>query len=284
MTDRRIAVLGAGNLGTALVSGLLRSGGTGAEQIVATVARPERAEELSRRLGIRVRAGGNREAAQWAGLIILAVKPRWMAPVLDEIQPAVTDEKIVVSLAAAFPIAAIEQVLGESVPVFRVMMNVAVQVTEAAAAVCWNRAARDEHRQQVDSLFRSVGITCPVEESQLHAVTALAGSGPAFLYTVMEALMAGALKAGMGAEAARVLTQQTMLGTARLARETGQHPAVLRDQVITPGGTTIAGLHELERGAVRAAFVSAVEAATNRSREIEQQLAKEAHSSHNNQR
>ena len=264
----RIAVLGAGNMGAALVGGMLRVGIATPETLIATVRTAERAGELSSRFGIRVVAGGNLEASEWADLIVIAVKPPVVPRIIEEIRWGLRQGNILVSLAAAVSIASIEQVLGRPFPVFRAMPNIPVLVDEGATCLAANSAATAEDKELVARLFQSVGVVCHVEEDQLHAVTAMSGSGPAYIYMVIEGLIAGGLKMGLPHAVATRLAEQTVLGAAKLVRETGEHPAVLKDQVITPGGVTIAAVHELERHGLRAMLISAVETATRHSRHL----------------
>jgi pyrroline-5-carboxylate reductase len=264
----RVAVLGAGNMGGALVAGMLRVGATQPHRTTATVRTPHKAEALSQRLGIRVTAGGNREAAEAADIVVLAVKPHVLPQVLEEIRWGLREGRILVSMAAAVPLATIEQIVDRPLAIFRAMANTPVTVGEGATAIAANRLATKDDCARIEHIFRSVGSVCYVEEDQLHAVTALSGAGPAYVYTVIEAMVAAGLKAGLPRDIAALLSEQTVLGAAKLVRETGIHPAALRDQVVTPGGVTIEGLYELERQGLRAMFMAAVEAGANRSREI----------------
>jgi pyrroline-5-carboxylate reductase len=262
----RIAVLGAGNMGGALIGGMIGRV-TPADCIVATTRTPDRARELNAKYGIRATAGGNREAAAEAELIVLAVKPGTLPKVVTEIRDALTPDKILLSLAAAVPITLIEKLAAKPLPIFRAMPNIPVVVEEGATAVAANPACTPEQRRIVENIFRSVGVAVFVEEEMMHAVTALSGSGPAYIYMVIEAMIAGGLKMGLSREVSTRLAEQTVLGAAKLVRETGSHPAVLRDQVITPGGVTISAIHELERHGLRSMLISAIETATRHSEE-----------------
>jgi pyrroline-5-carboxylate reductase len=262
----RIAVLGAGNMGGALIGGMINRGAP-ADSIVATTRTPERAAELSARYGIRATAGGNREAAAESSLIVLAVKPATLPKVVTEIRDALTEDKILLSLAAAVPISLIEKLVAKRLPIFRAMPNIPVVVEEGATAIASNAVCTPEQRRIVEDIFRSVGVAVFVEEEMMHAVTALSGSGPAYIYMVIEAMIAGGLKMGLSREISTRLAEQTVLGAAKLVRETGLHPAVLRDQVITPGGVTISAIHELERHGLRSMLISAIETATRHSEE-----------------
>lgn len=261
-----IAILGAGNLGSALLRGLLDAG-VPANQLRATDANPERAAQLRAELGIAVDAN-NRDAARSADITILAVKPHLVAPVVHDIADALPTGAALVSLAAAIRISVIEAALQRQYAVFRVMPNIAMTVRASASSICANQHATPQHWEAVQAIFAAVGTATRTEEKQMDVITALAGSGPAFVFTVIESLASGALRMGLPAAAAREIAEQTVLGAAELCKSTGTHPAALRDQVTTPGGTTIQGLYELESSAVRAAFMNAIEAATNRAEEI----------------
>ena len=262
----RIAVLGAGNMGGALIGGIVNRVAP-ASQVMATARTSERAAEVAAQYGIVATAGGNREASAQADLIVLAVKPGTLPKVVTEIRDALDERKILLSLAASVPIALIEKLVSRRMPIFRAMPNIPVVVNEGATAVAANSACTVEHRQIIEDIFRSVGVMVFVEEEMMHAVTALSGSGPAYIYMVIEAMIAGGLKMGLSREISTRLAEQTVLGAAKLVRETGLHPAILRDQVITPGGVTISAIHELERHGLRSMLISAIETATRHSEE-----------------
>jgi pyrroline-5-carboxylate reductase len=268
----RIAVLGAGNIGAALIGGILKGGVATREQVVATVHTKEKASQLAERFGIRVLAAENLAAIDGADVIILAVKPARMAQMIEEIRWGLRDDRVLVSLAASFPLNAIEALLGRRLPMFRAMPNIPVLVEEGATCIAHNGAVQPEHVQMMERIFRAVGIVSWVEEEHLHAVTALSGSGPAYIYMVIEAMIAGGLKMGLSHEVATRLAEQTVLGAAKLVRETGLHPAILKDQVITPGGVTISAVHELEKHGLRSMLISAIETATRHSRQMAQKV------------
>jgi len=268
----RIAVLGAGNIGAALIGGVLKVGVAERGQLVATVRTAERAEALAAKYGITVTAGRNAEAAAAAGLVILAVKPSTLPFVLEEIRGVLREDQILISLAAAVPIALIEKLIEKQMPIFRAMPNIPVVVEEGATAVASNAAVTAGQRELIRSIFEAVGAVAFVEEELMHAVTALSGSGPAYIYMVIEALIAGGLKMGLSREVSTRLAEQTVLGAAKLVRETGLHPAILRDQVITPGGVTISAIHELERHGLRSMLISAIETATHQSQHLTRSL------------
>ena len=264
--NRRIAILGAGNMGASLIGGILKAGLTTNERLLATVKSHEHAEQVARRYLIPVTAGGNLAAVQDSDIIIVAVKPTAVPALLEEVRPALKHNQILVSLAASLPLPMVEKYAGTSMAVFRAMPNIPVLVEEGATGIAFNAIATQADKDVVERIFRSVGIVCFVEEELMDAVTALSGSGPAYVYMVIEALIAGGLKMGLSREVSTKLAEQTVLGAAKLVRETGLHPAVLRDQVITPGGVTISAIHELERHGLRAMLISAVETATAHSK------------------
>ena len=267
-----ITIIGAGNLGKSLIGGLLDAGLTGRENLRATVAPDEDPSEVAERFGVRCTAGGNLEAVRGADVIIIAVKPPYVGPVAAEIRGGLSDAQMIISFAAAVPIALIENALGKPMPVFRAMPNIAMTVRESATALCANTQVNAGQRKLAEEIFRTVGTVCWVDESKMHAVTGLSGSGPAYVCLLIEGLIAGGLDAGLPHAVARELAQQTLLGAAKLCRDSGEHPAALRDKVTTPGGTTIAGLRAMESGGVRAALMAAVDAATKRSMELSSAL------------
>lgn len=253
-------------MGASLIGGVLKAKVTSREHLVATTKSRDHAEKLAERFSIQVTAGGNRAAVEQSDVIIVAVKPSTVPPLMDEIRDALRDDQILISLAASLPLGLVEKLAGQPMPVFRAMPNIPVVVEEGATGVSVNSVATAADRELVEGIFRSVGVVCFVEEENMDAVTALSGSGPAYIYMVIEALIAGGLKMGLSREISTKLAEQTVLGAAKLVRETGLHPAILRDQVITPGGVTISAIHELERHGLRAMLISAIETATDHSR------------------
>ncbi len=269
---KRIVVIGAGNIGGAIIGGLLSSGVADQEHLVATDASAARAEEMEQKWGIDVITTGNHEPVKNAEVLILAVKPNLLPTVLKDLRGVLRADQILISVAAAFPIRLIEKAVQIEMPVFRAMPNIPVVVDEGATGLAWNAVATTEQQEFVERIFKSVGAVCKVDEDMMHAVTAMSGSGPAYIYMVIEALIAGGLKMGLSHQVSTRLAEQTCLGAAKLVRETMLHPAILRDRVTTPGGVTIAAIHELERHGLRAMLISAIETATNRSRELTDSL------------
>ena len=270
--DLRIAILGAGRLGEALIRGLLDAAVVTAERLHATVATSARAELLRKKYGLHVTAGSNGAAVAGADAVILAVKPGKVAEVLTAVGPVFSPEQIMISLAAAVPIRRMEGLLPGGTPVFRAMPNIAMTVGESATALCANASTSSEQRCAVEEMFRTVGSVEWVEETAMGAATGLSGSGPAFVFRVLAALTAGGDKAGLPKDVAYRLARQTLQGAARLAIETNLTPNEWIEQVKTPGGTTVEGLTVLEEAKVQEAFVDAVAAASRRAAEISEDL------------
>lgn len=261
----KLAILGAGVMGETVLSGLLRAGWT-ADQIVATGRRPERRSELAQAYGIQVLS--NADAAAAAETVLLAVKPQDMRDLLTEIAATVGAETLVVSLAAGVDTAAIESQLPPGTPVVRVMPNTPAQVDEGMAAISPGSHSGPEHLQRVAAILSATGRVMTVPERYLDAVTAISGSGPAYLFFVVEAMIEAGVHLGLPRNTATELVVQTMLGSAKLLRETGEHPTVLRERVTSPGGTTAAAIRQLEDHKVRAALMAAMESARDRSRDL----------------
>jgi pyrroline-5-carboxylate reductase len=269
----KIAVIGVGNIGGALLGGILKSELATPKDVVITDASEELRRRTQEKWNVHTFETDNRKAAAGRDVVILAVKPHIVPAILKEIRGVLKPNQIVISVAAGVPIALYESVIGSRIPLFRAMPNIPVVVEEGATAVAGNQATTTEQRKIVEKIFGALGCVVFVEESQLDAVTGLSGSGPAYVYMVIEALIDGGKKMGLSQDVATRLTEQTVLGAAKLVRETRLHPAVLRDAVVTPGGTTIAAIHELESHGLRAMLISAVETATARSKEIGAQLS-----------
>lgn len=263
-----VAIVGAGVMGETLLSGLLRAGRP-VEDLVVGEKRPERAAELVERYGVTVLS--NVEAAAKADTIALVVKPQDMADVLAEIAPHVRSGQLVVSLAAGITTAFIESHLPAGVAVVRVMPNTPALVDEGMAAISRGSHCDEEHLVEAEALMAATGRVLRVPEKQQDAVTAISGSGPAYIFFVVEAMIEAGVHLGLPRTTATELVVQTVVGSAKLLRETGEHPTVLREQVTSPGGTTAAAIRELEDHKVRAAFLTAMEAARDRSRFLAEQ-------------
>ncbi len=256
------AIIGAGVMGEALLSGLLR-GGHAPEDLLVGEKRPERVAELTERHHVRVVP--NTEAAQGADTVVLVVKPQDMFDVLAEIGPHLRPAQLLVSLAAGITTASIEAVVPDGVPVIRVMPNTPALVDEGMAAVSGGTHATEEHLATAEQMLTATGRVLRIPEKQQDAVTAISGSGPAYLFFVVESMIEAGVHLGLPRTTATELVVQTVVGSAKLLRETGEHPTVLRERVTSPGGTTAAAIRQLEDHKVRAAFITAMEAARDRS-------------------
>ena len=271
---KKIAFLGAGNMAEALVKGLLRAGIAAQADVVCAEPRLDRREELAKRYGVTALAS-NLEAAEQADVVVLSVKPQTMDDLLEEIAPAIDHRKLVISIAAGISIHAIARKLGAGVRIVRTMPNTPALGGAAATALARGAHATDADLGEAKRLFEAVGIAHVVDEHLLDAVTGLSGSGPAFVFLAIEALADGGVKVGLARPVAMALAAQTVMGAAKLVLETGEHPGRLKDQVTSPGGTAIAGVHALEDGGLRAALIAAVDAATRRSRELGEKSRKD---------
>lgn len=260
-----LAILGTGKMGEALLSGLLRSGTPPADILVST-RRDERAKALEEKYGVS--AVTSVDAAGRAGMLLLAVKPQDMDALLAEIADVITADQLVVSMAAGIPTSVIERRLVSGVPVVRVMTNTPALVDEAMSAVSGGSHADEAHLARAEDVFRHVGKVVRVPEYQQDAVTAMSGSGPAYFYFLVEAMIDAGILLGLPRTVAADLMVQTAIGAAVMLRDSGEHPVRLREAVTSPAGTTINAIRELEKHGVRAAFLAAIEAARDRSREL----------------
>src|SRR5690349_15546725 len=260
-----IAVIGAGKIGEVLLSGLVRAGWP-ADRLLATARRPERAAELTERYGVEV--VDNAAAAERADVLAIAVKPQDAEALLAELGPKVPGDKLVVSLCAGLPTSFFTKWLPAGTPVVRVMTNTPALVDQAMTAISAGAHATDEHLALTEEMFRPLGRTIRVPESQQDAVTALSGSGPADFYFLVEAMTDAGILLGLPRQVAHDLIVQTAIGSAIMLRESGEHPVKLREAVTSPAGTTINAIRELENHGVRAALLAALEAARDRAREL----------------
>ncbi len=269
MTARKIAVLGAGNMGSALLRGILASGWGQKSKLVASHPNKRKASSLARELGIRV-TGSNRDAARDAHVVIFSVKPQILEGVLAEVRNVLQEGQLVISIAAGFPTQRIESALEGNLPVVRAMPNVAAVVRSSATVLCAGRHAKSAHVSEARKIFESIGIVVELPEYQLDAVTGLSGTGPMYVFQIIEGLSDAGVRVGLSRDVSTTLTIQTVLGAARMAEVSKTHPGVLKDLVTSPGGTAIAALHSLERNRLRAILMDAVEVATARSKELGQ--------------
>jgi pyrroline-5-carboxylate reductase len=261
----RVAVLGAGKMGEALLSGLLRAG-RAPEDLLFSEKHGERVDYLSATYAIHGVAVA--EAAATADTVVVAVKPQEIGALLSELATGITPGTLVVSIAAGIPTATIETALPEGIPVVRVMSNTPVFVDEAMSAISAGAHAGEEHLARTEAMLRPVGKVIRVPENQLDAVTALSGSGPAYFFFLVEAMIDAGILLGLPRAVAAELIVQTAVGSATMLRDSGQHPVQLREAVTSPGGTTIAAIRKLEDHGVRSAILAALEAARDRSREL----------------
>jgi len=261
-----IAVLGTGKMGEALMSGLLRAGVVAPSGVVAAVRRDDRAKELREAYGVEVVDAA--EAARQAQTLLITVKPQDMAGLLSEIAASVTADKLVISVAAGITTSFIQDRLAADVPVVRVMSNTPVLVDEAMSVISPGSHAGEQHLRRAEELLRPVGRVLRIPESQQDAATALSGSGPAYVYFLVEAMVDAGILLGMPRSTALEMVRQAVYGAATMLRDSGEHPVILREAVTSPGGTTINAIRELERHGVRAAFLAAIEAARDRGREL----------------
>ena len=251
----------------ALIRGLVRGGHVPAARIAASSPRRERLDELKAAYGIDVTTD-NRDIAKRSGLVVLSIKPQIMDKVLREIGDAIAPGTLVVSIAAGVDTETIEEALAEGVRVIRAMPNTPALVGAAATAIAPGKHASEADLAAAKALFEAVGITVQLDESHLDAVTGLSGSGPAYIFLILEALADAGVKVGLSRRNAQRLAAQTVMGSAKLLLDTDEHPGRLKDMVTSPGGTAIAGLHTLEEGGLRTTLINAVETATKRAREL----------------
>jgi pyrroline-5-carboxylate reductase len=267
MAARKVAILGGGKIGESLLAGLISSGWREPRDVAVTGRREERVRELEERYGTPGTLS-NSEAVSGASLVVIAVKPQDFEVLLGEIGGLLTTEQTILSVAAAIPTSQIEERIAPGVPVVRAMPNAPALVHEGMAGVCAGAHASDEHLALAEEVLTHLGAVVRVPERYMDAVTAVSGSGPAYFALLAEAMIEAGILLGLGRETSTQLVVQTMLGTARLLRDEKMHPVELREAVTSPGGTTIQAIRELEQAGVRAAFLNAIQAAMERSREL----------------
>ncbi len=264
---QKIGFVGAGNMGEAMIKGLLAANLVPPEAVYATDVRPERLKEIDRQYGVRI-AADNPELVRHVDVVIMAVKPQIIEPVLKEIAHALTRQKLLISIAAGVTTAKLRTVLGKDARLIRVMPNAPALVLAGVTAIAKAEGLEPGDLDTAREIFSAVGRVVVLEEGLLDAVTGLSGSGPAYVALVIESLADGGVKMGLDRITAMTLATQTVLGAAKLLLETGLHPGALKDMVSSPGGTSIAGIAALEEGGIRTTFITAVERATQRSREL----------------
>lgn len=267
LNGKCLGFIGGGNMAEAMIRGLLKARLLGPQEILASDVTAERLTYLQQTFGIRT-SRDNAEVAGKADIVLFAVKPQIMSPVLDGLLDVITEEKLLISIAAGISTRLIAEKFPGKVRVIRVMPNTPALVLEAASALAPGAAATPEDLELAKRLFAAVGKVVVVEETLMDAVTGLSGSGPAYIFLIIDALSDAGVKVGLSRKVAQLLAAQTVLGAARMVLETHKHPGELKDMVTSPGGTAIAGLHTLEAGGLRTTLINAVEAATRRSMEL----------------
>ena len=267
MPGLRVAVLGAGKMGGILLQAFLKNNLVAPEQIFATVHHAERAQALSAQFGVEVTTN-NRAAAEQADVILLGVKPTQVPGLVAEIAPVLTPKQMLLSFAASVKTRSIEDAAGCELAVVRAMPNTPSMLAAGVTALCAGQFVSAEQMAVAQRIFQTVGRTVVVDEKHMDAVTGLSGSGPAFLYIIIEALAEAGVNVGLPRDVATLLAAQTMYGSARMVLETGYHPALLKDQVTTPAGCTVDGILELEEGGLRVTLIKAVKRATQRAKEL----------------
>ena len=267
LRKQKIAFIGAGNMSEALLAGVLAAKSALPQSIFATDVSKARLDIFEKTYGVHV-GSNNDEAVKWASVVLVAVKPQVLVQVLKDVKKTSWKSTLVISVAAGVPIQKIASCLPPSVPIIRAMPNTPSMVLHGATALASGKGVTKEHLTIAEHIFEASGKVVTIEERLMNAVTGLSGSGPAYVYVMIEALADGGVRMGLPRNVALTLAVQTVLGTAKLVSESGEHPGVLKDRVASPGGTTIAGLHVLEQGGIRATLMNAVEAATKRSEEL----------------
>ncbi|UCE92286.1 MAG: pyrroline-5-carboxylate reductase [Methanobacteriota archaeon] len=268
MDSRKIAIIGGGNMGVALAKGIIQTKWANPSRIMIAEPLKEKIDQLKGIAeGVRV-SHSNIEAAEFADVIVLSIKPQIMLRVVGEIKPALKDTKLLISVAAGITTTQMEEQAGGKLPVVRAMPNIAAVVKEAATAICPGRYASDQDVGMSRHIFESVGIVVEVEEYLMDAVTGLSGTGPMYVFQILEGLSDAGVKAGLSRHTANILAVQTLIGSSKLIQETKEHPAKLKDLVTSPGGTAISALHSLEKNGLKALLIDAVEVAAKRSGEL----------------
>jgi pyrroline-5-carboxylate reductase len=267
LSDKRLAVLGAGKIGGILLRAFLEQKLVTPKQVHATVLHAEKARALAEQLGVRV-SSDNRAAVRDTDIVLLALKPQAVREVLEEIKPEIKPGKLIVSVAASVPTAYMEKILGIGVPVVRAMPNTPCAIGLGMTALCRGQHAGTQHLEVASALFNVVGRTVVVDEKHMDAVTGLSASGPAYIYIILESLAEAGVKVGLPRDIATLLAAQTTLGAASVVLETGDHPALLKDAVTTPAGCTVDGIMELEEGKLRVTLIKAVVKAAQRAKEL----------------
>ena len=267
LAKTRIAVIGAGKLGEALIAGMLDAGIVKKDQFIATAAHRERLDVIQKKLGVKVTLS-NGEAVRKAQLVLLCVKPQVDEEVLRQIADDMTSSHVLISVAASVSTRFMENILAKPIPVIRALPNTPCLIKEGMTAVAKGTHATDAQVQAAKKMFDAIGRCLILDEKHMDAVTALSASGPAFVYTIIESLVEGGVRVGLPRDAATLLAAQMIHGAANMVLQTGEHPAKLKDIVTTPAGCTVDGLLELEEGGLRVTLIKAVDRTTRRAREL----------------
>ena len=273
LKDKKIGVIGTGNMGESLISGLIYARSSVPENIICSDVRKEKLKSIKDAYGV-VTTTSNTDVVKSSEIVIYAVKPQIMASILKETAAHLDISKVIISIAAGVPLAAIESCLNKDLRLIRVMPNIAASVKEGAAAITAGKHASKEDLKLAKAIFDSVGKSIIIEEELMDAITGLSGNGPAYIFLIVDALADAGVKMGLSREDALFLSAQTVLGAAKLLLETNEHPGRLKDKVTSPGGTAITALHTIEEGGLRTTLINAVEVGTNRSRELGKMMIK----------
>jgi len=267
LKSKQVGILGTGNMGEALIHGLLHGHLCRPDQIFCSDVRPERLKVIREKYGVKT-TSHNTEVVKQSDIIILSVKPQIMKQVVDEIAKYLDLSKLIISIAAGVPLDAIEACARKDLKLIRVMSNICVSVREGVSAIAGGKHAQKEDLTMAKTIFDSVGKSLFIDEYLLDAVTGLSGSGPAYIFLIIDALADAGVKVGLSRDDALILASQTLLGSAKMLLDTGEHPGKLKDMVTTPGGTAISGLHTLEEGGLRTTLMNTVEVATQKSKAL----------------
>lgn len=268
MPSKQIGIIGIGNMGMALLKGIISSKIEGCDSITIYDTNQELMEKISKELNIES-AQNNKTLVRDSKYVIIAVKPQIIDSILEEISPLISEHNIIISIAAGISIEHIQHHIKKRISIVRVMPNTPALVREGASVLCHNGKISPKDLDYIKEIFNAVGMVLELEEKHIDAVTGLSGSGPAYIFIIIEALSDGGVKMGLPRDIALKLSAQTVLGSAKMYLELKAHPGVLKDMVTSPGGTTITALHEIEKGKLRATLISAVESATLKSRNIQ---------------
>ncbi|MGQ9611006.1 MAG: pyrroline-5-carboxylate reductase [bacterium] len=271
MNNEKIGFIGIGNMGEALLRGVIDSSLFSPDSILASDINKEKLNFLSKELGINA-IENNCELVRKSDIILFALKPDIINKVLSEVSSELRKPKWCISIAAGISISMIEEKLPEGLAIVRVMPNTPAMVREGMSAISLGRYANEEHLDKAKQIFQAVGKVIVVQEKYMDIVTALSGSGPAFIFLIIESLIDAGVQLGLSRSDASIMAVQTVLGSSKMLIDTQEHPAILKNKVTSPGGTTAVGLYELEKGGVRASIINAVSAAANRSKQISSEV------------